>query len=262
MHRSLWALSGERIKDSCFGPSSKVSRRCGVQHSPSLADCSTQPQFLVAKFQHRHLQSKSSWGSLSADLWKPRWISKPNILPHLYTRETLSGQTWQTFPSFRQVMASSNCCSSPTPGPAGPISDGNGCRSRILSAHSRLTSNQLGLMNDGNATGSTAMTKNAPISAPHLTVLFTLLSSHFHQLLKNSTHHIGSAADAEAKNETCVAGHRCSTWEFVQLAQSFLSGHHLTWLWLYHWVIHKDKTYVWLNASCFSGEHKQRYIVD
>lgn len=150
----------------------------------------------------------------------------------------LSSKTWQTFPSFRRVSASSSCSSTPTPGPAGPISDGNGCRSRILSAHSRLTSNQLGLMNDGNATGSTFCSDT---NAPHLTVLFTLLFSYFHQLLQNSTHHIGSAADAEAKNETCVAGHRCSTWEFVQLAQSFFSGHYLTLFWFYHWVNHKGK---------------------
>lgn len=151
----------------------------------------------------------------------------------------LSVKTWQTFPSLRQVSASLSCGSSPAPGPAGPISDGNGCGSRILSAHSRLTSNQLGLMNDWNATGSAAMTKmhsflRPPL--PHLTVLFAPLFLHFHQLLKNSTHHIGSAADAEAKNEARVAGHRCSTWDFVQLARSFLSGHHLTLLWFYHWV--------------------------
>lgn len=80
---------------------------------------------------------------------------------------------WRTFPSFRQVLASSSCSSSPTPGPAGPISDGNGCRSRILSAHSRLTRNQLGLMN---APGCPAMTKMHQSLPAHLTVLFTLPS--------------------------------------------------------------------------------------
>lgn len=91
-------------------------------------------------------------------------------------------------------------------------------------------------MNDGSATGSTAMTKNAPDSAPtfdcplYAAFFFFFFFPHFHQLLKNSTHHIGSAAATEAKNETCVAGHRCSTREFVQLAWSVLSGHHLTLL--------------------------------
>lgn len=79
-------------------------------------------------------------------------------------------QPWRTFPSFRQVLASSSCSSSPTPGPAGPISDGNGCRSRILSAHSRLTRNQLELMN---APGCPAMTKMHQSLPAHLTVLFT-----------------------------------------------------------------------------------------
>lgn len=146
------------------------------------------------------------------------------------------GKPWQTFPSFRQVLASSSCSSSPTPGPAGPISDGNGCRSCILSAHSRLTSNQLRLMN---ATGSTAMTKMHQFLPAHLTVLFTqLFFPHFHQLLKNSTHRIGWAADAEAKNETCVAGHWCSAWEFVQLARAFCL---VMSLWFDHRVMYKDK---------------------
>lgn len=41
-------------------------------------------------------------------------------------------------------------------------------------------------------------------------------SPHFHQLPQNSTHHIGSAADAESKNETCVARHRCTTLYFLR----------------------------------------------
>lgn len=124
------------------------------------------------------------------------------------TRSMLSGKTWQTFPSLRQVSASWSCSSTPTPGPAGPICDVDGCRIRILSAHSRLTSNQLGLMNDGNATGSTFCNRFCP---PFDCPLYAAFFFYFHQLLQNSTHHIGSAAEAEAKNETRVAGHRCST---------------------------------------------------
>lgn len=131
-------------------------------------------------------------------------------------REMLSATTQQTFPSFEQVSASSCCSSSSACRPALPIPDGTGCRSRTLSAHSRLTRNQLGLMDDRNATGSTfcndkKMHQFLPPPAPF--VLFTrLFSPHFYQLLQNSTRHIGSAADAE----------------FVQLTQSFLSDHHLT----------------------------------
>lgn len=79
--------------------------------------------------------------------------------------------------------------------------------------------------------------------------LFFFFPPDFHQLLKNSTHHIGSAAAAEAKNETCVAGHRCSTRECVQLAWSVLSGHHLTLLWFYHRVIHGDTNICWAQCS-------------
>lgn len=74
------------------------------------------------------------------------------------------GTPWQTFPCFRQVSPSSHCSSSPTPGAAGPISNGNGCGSRIPSAHSRL-SNQLRLMN---ATGSTAMIKKYTCFCLHI----------------------------------------------------------------------------------------------
>lgn len=54
-------------------------------------------------------------------------------------------------------------------------------------------------------------TSFCPPTHPFDCPLYTAFFPHFHQLLQNSTHHIGSAADAEAKNETCVAGHRCST---------------------------------------------------
>lgn len=98
------------------------------------------------------------------------------------TRSMLSGKTWQTFPSLRQVLASWSCSSTPTPGPAGPICDVDGCRSRILSAHSRLTSNQLGLMNDGNATGSTFCKRFCPPFDCPLYAAFFSISINYYRI--------------------------------------------------------------------------------
>lgn len=59
-----------------------------------------------------------------------------------------------------------------------------------------------------------ATTKMHPCLPPIWLSSLHCFSPHFHQRPQNSTHHIGSAADAEAKNETCVARHRCSTLYF------------------------------------------------
>lgn len=261
MHRSLWAFSGERIKDPCFGPCSKVSRRCGVCniHHPSLI-VRLGFSFWWLHFSTAIYRAKVP-GVHHRQIFESHaeYLNQINYLTSILERcyQAKHGKLYH--PLGRPLRAAAPCL---PPGLLGLflMVMAAGAASCQLTPDSLVISSGWWMMEMPLA--PLQWQKNAPISAPHLTVLFTLLSSHFHQLLKNSTHHIGSAADAEAKNETCVAGHRCSTWEFVQLAQSFLSGHHLTLLWLYHWVIHKDKTYVWLNASCFLWEHKQRYIVD
>lgn len=130
-----------------------------------------------------------------------------------------------------------------TPGPAGPIWDGNGCWSRILSARSRLTSNQLELMNDGNATGSTsssffAMTKMHRFLPLRLTVLFTRrFLLYFFSPPPFSINHYRVALITPAqllmlklKNVTRFVGHRCHASNLRSLPRAFLSGRYLTLL--------------------------------
>lgn len=120
--------------------------RC-LQHSPSLADCSTQlqfPPFTEQKFP----------GFIIGRSFRAKYLNKiydlTSILDRCYRAK--HGKLFHPVGRSRPLRAAAPRL---PPGLLDLFSDGNGCRSRILSAHSRLTSNQLGLMNDGNATGST-----------------------------------------------------------------------------------------------------------
>lgn len=172
------------------------------------------------------------------------------------------GKPWQTFPSFRQVLASSSCSSSPTPGPAGPISDGNSCRSRILSAHSRLTSNQLRLMN---ATGSTAMTKLTSfclhIWLSSLHCFFPLISINY---LRVALIALVQLLMPRLKMKHVLPGTDVALVNLCSLLACLLSGHHLNFK---LWFLSSD---VWGQrhirpkspAACFYWDSKRKDCVD
>lgn len=149
-----WSLSQVRMSPSL----AEAGERVGITASATSFISSWWPQFWVSILGRQHLKAPPPEGFITGRYFErvPKYLHQINDLQHSPTRWILTGKQWQTFPSFRQVLASPRYSSSPTRATAGPVSDGNSCRSRIPSACSTFMSNQLRVMN---AIGSAAKTK-------------------------------------------------------------------------------------------------------